>query len=76
MAVGLAVPAALGFGFNGLVAAFAVWFVVGNVLGVWFLQSRFGISMTTYLRAIAGPFTLAFVAWAAAFAINLIAAPA
>lgn len=75
LAVGLAVPAALGFGFSGLVTAFAVWFVVGNVLGVWFLQSRFGISMTVYLRAIAGPFALALLAGTVAFPINLIAAP-
>jgi glycosyltransferase involved in cell wall biosynthesis/O-antigen/teichoic acid export membrane protein len=75
MAVGLALPAALGFGFNGLVAAFAIWFVVGNVLGVWFLQSRFGVSMTVYLHAIAGPFAVALLAGAAAFPINLIAAP-
>jgi glycosyltransferase involved in cell wall biosynthesis/O-antigen/teichoic acid export membrane protein len=75
VAVSLAIPAALGFGFNGLVAAFAAWFVAGNVLGVWFLQSRIGISMTAFLRAIVGPFVVAVLACAAALPINLIAAP-
>ncbi len=75
VAVALAIPSALGFGFNGLVAAFAAWFVVGNLLGVWFLQSRIGISMATYLRAIAGPFAVALLATTAALPINLIAAP-
>lgn len=75
VAVSLAIPATLGFGFNGLVAAFAAWFVAGNVFGVWFLQSRIGISMTAFLRAIVGPFAVALLACAAATPINLIAAP-
>ena len=75
VAVALAIPSALGFGFNGLVAAFAAWFVAGNLLGVWFLQSRIGISMALFLRAIAGPFAVALLACTAALPINLIAAP-
>jgi len=75
VAISLAIPAALGFGFNGLVAAFAAWFVAGNLLGVWFLQSRISISMAAFLRSIAGPFAIALLACAAAAPINLIAAP-
>lgn len=75
VAVALAIPSTLGFGFNGLVAAFAAWFVAGNLLGVWFLQSRIDISMAMFLRAIAGPFAVALLACIAALPINLIAAP-
>ncbi|MBE1551595.1 glycosyltransferase involved in cell wall biosynthesis/O-antigen/teichoic acid export membrane protein [Mycobacterium sp. OAS707] len=73
--VALAIPMAIGFGFKGLVAAYATWFVIGNVLGVWFLQSRVDISMRTYLRAVSGPFGVALVASAAAAPINFIAVP-
>ena len=75
IAVALAVPLTQAFGFKGLVAAFACWIVVGNLLGVWFLQSRMGISMTEYLRAIRGPFALGIVATLAALPIGIIAMP-
>lgn len=70
----LAVPMAMAFGFNGLVAAYAGWIVVGNIGGVWFLQSRIGISMKEFLRAVAGPFAVAVLAAAVAAPINVIAA--
>ena len=73
--VALAVPMTLSFGFAGLVSAFGAWFVAGNVLGVWFLQSRIGIPMTEFVRAIVGPFAVALLASAAAAPISLIAAP-
>lgn len=71
----LAVPMAMAFGFKGLVAAYACWIALGNLLGVWFLQSRVGISMKDFLRAIAGPFAVAMVASMLAMPISLIAAP-
>jgi O-antigen/teichoic acid export membrane protein len=75
MAVVLAIPLAVAFGFNGLVAAFASWIAIGNLLGVWFLQSRIGISMRDFLGAISGPFAVAILASIVALPINLIAAP-
>jgi O-antigen/teichoic acid export membrane protein len=71
----LAVPMAIAFGFTGLVAAYACWIALGNLLGVWFLQSRLGISMRDFLGAIAGPFAVATLAATLAMPINLIAAP-
>ena len=75
VAVAVAIPMTRVLGYSGLVAAFAVWFVAGNLLGVWFLQSRIGIPMSTFLRAVAGPFAVALLACAAAAPINFIAAP-
>jgi len=75
VSVVLAVPCALAFGFNGLVAAYACWIPLGNLLGVWFLQSRVGISLRTFLSAVAGPFGLAIFATVLALPINLWAAP-
>jgi hypothetical protein len=75
IAVALAVPPTQAFGFKGIVAAFACWIAVGNLLGVWLLQSRMGISMTEYLRAIRGPFALGIVATLAALPISIIAMP-
>jgi O-antigen/teichoic acid export membrane protein/glycosyltransferase involved in cell wall biosynthesis len=75
VSVAVAVPMTVGFGYSGLVAAFAIWFVVGNVLGVWFLQSRIGVPMTEFLSAVVGPFAVALIACAAAAPINFIAVP-
>ncbi|MCI4675912.1 polysaccharide biosynthesis C-terminal domain-containing protein [Candidatus Mycolicibacterium alkanivorans] len=75
VSVVLAVPCAIFFGFNGLVAAYACWIPLGNLFGVWFLQSRVGISLKTFARAVAGPFGLALLATAVALPINLVAAP-
>jgi O-antigen/teichoic acid export membrane protein len=71
----LAVPCAMMFGFNGLVAAYACWIPLGNLFGVWFLQSRVGISLKTFASAVAGPFGVALLATALALPINLVAAP-
>ena len=75
VSVVLAIPLAVAFGFNGLVAAYAGWIALGNLLGVWFLQSRIGIPMRDFLGAIAGPFAVAILASIVAMPINLIAAP-
>ena len=75
VSVALAVPCAVAFGFNGLVAAYACWIPLGNLLGVWFLQSRVGISLKTFVSAVAGPFGLAIFATVLALPINLWAAP-
>ena len=75
ISVVLAIPLAVAWGFNGLVAAYAGWIALGNLLGVWFLQSRIGISMRDFLGAIAGPFAIAILASTVAMPINLIAAP-
>ena len=75
VSVVLAISLAVAFGFNGLVAAYAGWITLGNLLGVWFLQSRVGISMRDFLGAIAGPFAVAILASIVAMPINLIAAP-
>jgi glycosyltransferase involved in cell wall biosynthesis/O-antigen/teichoic acid export membrane protein len=75
ISVALAIPLTLGFGFPGLVTAFGVWFVAGNVFGVWFLQSRIGIPIGVFLRAVVGPFAVALFACAAAAPINLVANP-
>jgi glycosyltransferase involved in cell wall biosynthesis len=75
ISVALAIPMTLAFGFTGLVTAFGVWFVAGNVFGVWFLQSRVGIPIGVFLRAIVGPFAVALLACAAAVPINLFAMP-
>ena len=75
MTVALAIPLAVAFGFNGLVAAYAGWIALVNLLGVWFLQSRIGISMRDFLGAISGPFAVALLASIVAMPINLIAAP-
>jgi len=71
----LAIPLAVEFGFNGLVAAYGGWIALCNMLGVWFLQARIGIPMKSFLRAIAGPFAVAILAAIVALPINLIAAP-
>ena len=75
ISVALALPLAHAFGFKGIVGAFGCSIVVGNLLAVWFLQSRMGISMKEYLRAIRGPFALGFVAILAALPIGIIAMP-
>ena len=75
IAVALALPLALAFGLKGIIAAFGCSIVVGNLLGVWFLQSRMGISMEEYLRAIRGPFVLGIVATLAALPIGIISMP-
>ena len=62
ISVAVALPLAQAFGFKGIVAAFGCGIVVGDLLVVWFLQSRMGISMREYLRAIRGPFALGIVA--------------
>lgn len=73
--VALALPLAHAFGLKGIVAAFGVGIVVGNLFGAWFLQSRLGISMTELLRATRGPFVLGIIATVAAMPIGLIAMP-
>jgi O-antigen/teichoic acid export membrane protein len=75
IAVALALPLAQALGLKGIVAAFGCWIVVGNLLGVWFLQSRLGISIEEYLRAIKGPFALGIVATLAALPIGIIWMP-
>ena len=75
ISIAVALPLAQAFGFNGIVAAFGCCIVVGALLSVWFLQSRMGISMTEYLRAIRGPFALGIVATLAALPIGIIAMP-
>ena len=75
LSVVLAIPCAIAFGFNGLVAAYACWIPLGNLLGVWFLQARVGISLKTFLCAVRGPFGVALVATALTLPINLVAAP-
>lgn len=71
----LAVPMANAFGFNGLVAAYAGWIAVGNLIGVWFMQSRIAITMREFSRAVAGPFAIAILAALVATPISVIAAP-
>jgi hypothetical protein len=71
----LAIPLAMTFGFGGLVSAYAGWIVLGNLGGVWFLQTRIGISMSDFLRAIAGPFAIATLAAMVATPISVMAAP-
>jgi O-antigen/teichoic acid export membrane protein len=73
--VALALPLAHEFGLKGIVAAFGCGIVVGNLLGVWFLQSQLGISMTEFLGAIRGPFTVGMVASLAALPIGVISMP-
>jgi O-antigen/teichoic acid export membrane protein len=73
--VAVALPLAHAFGFKGIVAAFGCGIVVGNLLAVWFLQSRIGISMTEYLCAIGGPFAVGIVATLAALPLGIIAMP-
>jgi O-antigen/teichoic acid export membrane protein len=75
LGVALALPLAYAFGLKGIVAAFGIGIIVGNLLSVWFLQSRLGISMTEYLRAIRGPFTLGIAATLATLPIGIIAMP-
>ena len=73
-AVVLALALAQAFGYNGIVAAFACWLFI-ELLGVWFLHSRMGISMTVYLHAISGPFALGIVAVLVALPVGIIANP-
>ncbi len=73
--VAVALPLGQAFGFKGIVAAFGCGIVVGNLLMVWFLQFRMGISMREYLCAIRGPFALGIVATLAALPIGIIAMP-
>jgi O-antigen/teichoic acid export membrane protein len=75
LGVALALPLAQAFGFKGIVAAYGCWIIVSDLLGLWFLQSRMGISLTEYLRAIRGPFALGTVATLAALPIGIIAMP-
>jgi O-antigen/teichoic acid export membrane protein len=71
----LAIPMAMAYGFNGLVAAYAGWMALGNLAGVWFMQTRIGISMKDFLRAVGGPFAIAMIAAMVAAPINVMAAP-
>jgi O-antigen/teichoic acid export membrane protein len=71
----VALPLAQAFGLKGIAAAFGCCIVVGDLLLVWFLQSRMGISMAEYLGAIRGPFALGIVATLAALPIGIIAMP-
>ncbi|MGB3482222.1 MAG: oligosaccharide flippase family protein [Mycobacterium sp.] len=71
----VAFPLANMFGFSGLVAAYAGWIIVGNLAGVWFLQTRLRIPMGDFLRAIAGPFAVAILATALAAPISVLASP-
>ena len=73
--VAVALPLGQAFGFNGIVAGFGCGIVVGQLLAVWFLQSRMGISMREYLSAIRGPFALGIAATSAALPIGIIAMP-
>jgi O-antigen/teichoic acid export membrane protein len=74
--VAVALPLGQAFGFNGIAAAFGCGIVVANLLAVWFLQFRMGIStMREYLCAIRGPFALGIVATSAALPIGIIAMP-
>lgn len=71
----VALPLAHAFGLKGIAAAFGCCIVVGDLLMVWFLQSRMGISMAEYLGAIRGPFAIGIVATLAALPIGIIAMP-
>jgi O-antigen/teichoic acid export membrane protein len=71
----LAIPLATAFGFDGLVAAYAGWIALGNLVGVWFMHTRISIPMRDFLGAVAGPFAVAILAAILATPINLIAAP-
>ena len=71
----LAISLAQAYGLNGIIAAYGCWIVVGNLLVVWFLQSRIGISMPEYLRAIRGPFTVGAVAILVAGPISFVLMP-
>jgi O-antigen/teichoic acid export membrane protein len=73
--VAMALPLGQAFGFKGIAAAFGCGIVVANLLAVWFLQFRMGISMRAYLCAIRGPFALGIVATSAALPIGIIAMP-
>jgi O-antigen/teichoic acid export membrane protein len=72
----LPIPLATAFGFNGLIAAYAGWIAVGNLLAVWFMHTQIGIPMKDYFGAVAGPFAVATTAAVVAMPINLITAPA
>jgi O-antigen/teichoic acid export membrane protein len=73
--VAVALPLGQAFGFKGIVAALGCGIVVGQLLAVWFLQLRMGISMREYLCAIRGPFALGIVATSAALPVGIIAMP-
>jgi O-antigen/teichoic acid export membrane protein len=75
ISVALALPLAHAFGFKGIVASFGCWIIVGNLLAVWFLQSRMNIAMAVYIRAVRGPFALGIVATLVALPIGIVAAP-
>jgi hypothetical protein len=76
VSVHLAIPLATAFGFSGLVAAYAGWIALGNLVGVWFMHTRIGIPMRDFLGAVARPFAVAILAAIVATPINLmIAAP-
>lgn len=74
--VAVAIPLTMAFGFTGLVTAYACWIPLGNVLGVWFLQSRVDIPMRSFFRATLGPFAVGLVAVAIALPIGVLTAPA
>ena len=75
ISVVLALPLAHAFGFKGIVASFGCWIVAGNLLAVWFLQSRMNISMAVYIRAVRGPFILGIGATLVALPIGIFFAP-
>lgn len=64
-----------GYGLHGAALAFGMGISVFQLAGLWFMQSRIGIPMPQYLRAVAGPFVVATISALAPFGINLIAAP-
>jgi O-antigen/teichoic acid export membrane protein len=71
----VAIPLALTFGFGGIIAAYAACILLGNILGVWYLQAKIGISIIQFLRAIAGPFAVGALAFLVTLPIGIYAAP-
>lgn len=75
MTVALAIPLTHAFGFKGLIAAFGCGIAIGNLLSVWYLQKRLGVSMTEFYGAVRGPFAVGLFATIAAMPIGIIASP-
>lgn len=75
VALVLSISLAMAFGFVGILAALAGWIAMGAFLGVWFLQSRIGIPLGDYLKAVRGPFAVGLLATLVTLPIGLLTAP-
>ena len=62
-------------GFAGIVTAFGLCIAVGNLLAVWFLQTRLDVSITDFFGAVRGPFAAGIVATALTLPIGLTTMP-